>query len=101
MELGAILTAVFTVGGVGLVFGGLIAFAHRQFVDVEFELLHQRQDHRRRDRAVVVFHLVEIGERNSEALGKRLLRQAKPGAGLAKFRAGEEFQCGHKALRCL
>ena len=49
--------------------------------DVDAELLRQRQHHPRRDRAVVVLHLVEIGERDAELAGVVGLGQPQAGRG--------------------
>ena len=72
-----------------------LTVAQRQFVHVEIELLHQRQDHRRGYRAVIVFHLVGIGQAYAKALGEILLRKSQPLADFPQFRPGVEFLCCH------
>ncbi len=66
-----------------------------QFRHVETEFLRQRQHHPCRHRAVVVFHLVEIGQRDAKFRRERLLRQADAVAHLAQLRAGVELLRGH------
>ncbi len=72
-----------------------LAVARREFGHVEAELLGQRQEHRRRQGAVVVLHLVQIGQGDAQPFGEGLLGHAKPRAHLAQLRAGIEFPGGH------
>jgi hypothetical protein len=65
--------------------------AARQLGDVEAEFGGEREHDRGRDRAVVVLHLVEVGERNAELLGENLLREPKPRPGFPQLGAGKEF----------
>ena len=64
-----------------------LAFADGQFGHIQPEFLRQGQHDSGRHRAVVVLHLVQIGQRHRQLFRKRLLRQAKAGAHLAQFRA--------------
>ena len=75
-------------------------FAHGQFGDVEAEFLCQGQHHRRRDGAVVVFHLVEIGERDAQLVGKGFLGEGEAGADFAQLGTGIEFLRGHVGILC-
>ena len=62
---------------------------------VEAELLHEAKHHAGGDRAIVVLHLVEIGQRNAELGGEILLRQPEPPAQFAQLGPGIEFLNGH------
>ena len=73
------------------------AFARGQFGHVQPEFLRQRQHHRRRNRAVVVLHLVQIGQRHAQLVGKDLLRQRQPAAQFAQLGPGIELLGGHGA----
>lgn len=48
-----------------------------QFRDVEAEFLRQRQDHRGGDRAVVVLHLVQIGQETPSLAAKSFCVRAR------------------------
>jgi hypothetical protein len=87
--------------GDGLAHVGDKAFgvAGAQLGDVEAELLRQAEDDGGGDRAVVVLHLVEIGQGDAELGREILLRQADAGAHLAQLGAGIEFLGWHGGLQ--
>ena len=72
------------------------AVASGQLGHVHAEFLRQRQHHGRADRAVVVFHLVQIGQRHTQLGCKILLRQIQPRAHFAQLGPGIEFLGGHE-----
>jgi hypothetical protein len=68
-----------------------LGLAAGQFGHVEAEFRGERQDHRGRDRAVVVLHLVQIGQRDAKLFGEGPLREREPRARFAELGAGIEF----------
>ena len=66
-----------------------------QFRHVEAEFLRQRQHHRGRNRAVVVLHLVQVGQRDAQLGGEILLRQTQFLPRFPELRPGVELLCGH------
>ncbi len=72
-----------------------LGIAGAQFRHVKAEFLRQRQHHRRRERPVVVLHLVEIGQRHAQLGGEFLLRQPEPLARFAELGPGIELARGH------
>ena len=72
------------------------AVAGAQPGHVKAELLRQRQHHAGRNRAMVVFHLVQIGQRHAKLFCKGLLRQSETTPHFAKGRARIEFLHLHR-----
>ena len=73
--------------------------ARRKLGHVEPEFRRQRQHHRGRNRAVVVLHLIQIGQRDAELGREGLLRDPEAVAGFAQLYAGIELLGGHDPLR--
>ena len=71
------------------------AVAGRQLGHVDAEFLRQGQHHRGRDRAVVLLHLVQVGQRDAQLGGEVLLRQLQPQPDLSQLRPGVEFLDRH------
>ena len=63
------------------------------FRHIKTKLLRQGQNNHSREWAVVVFHLVQIGQGNAKLGCEVLLRQLKPLTQFAQFRANIELAC--------
>jgi hypothetical protein len=72
-----------------------LAVTAGQFGHVHPEFRRKRQNHRRTDGTVIIFHLVEVREGNAQFGGEILLRATKLGAQFAQFRASIELLGRH------
>jgi hypothetical protein len=84
--------------GLGHVGDEALGIAGAELGHVEAELAGEAEDDGGGDRAVVVLHLVQVGEADAELGREVLLRQADAGAHLAQLGAGIEFLGGHGRL---
>ena len=67
--------------------------ARGQFSHIKTKFLRQGQNNHSRERAVVVLHLVQVGQGNAKLGREVLLRQLKPLTQFAQFRANIELAC--------
>ena len=74
-----------------------LGIACAQFGDIDAKFLRQPQNHGGGDRAVIVLHLVEIGQRDRELGREILLRQRKARTNFAQLGTGIKLGWGHAA----
>jgi len=71
--------------------GEPIRFAAAQYGHVDPEFARKCENHAGRDRAVIVLHLIQVGERHAEFLGEDALRQVQVTPDFAKLAAGADL----------
>ncbi|MNS70636.1 hypothetical protein D3C72_1039820 [compost metagenome] len=74
-----------------------VAFARRQFRHIKLEFFHERHQNAGRNRALIVFDLVQVARGDAQPLGKLRLRGAGVFAKAAHLAADEEFFRRHIA----